>query len=333
MTREEHLINTIGNDYVKVSIDEKVHVGCNKCGACCKKTVMQLTAYDLYNMAKKVPLKEMLNNNLVFTSGSSGPSLSIKSKENKRCMFSKINHDGDYECKLGDNKPLLCNGSFVATSNMCKNYFSFVPFDEEIEVLDIDKIADEIVDGSEYLFVNSQNNMCKADKQDVKLTEYLGTRYEHRKENAIAQALKLMINRYIDFEKMMKILILTDSSSINILNVSNDEVGYVDKITKIIYQTCFFYFDENKDDFIEQTIKASEVLQNKVMPKVRILYEFLYKVFDPSMVQLDKIIDIKDMKEAQKAFDCYYIDNLIEICKRFKNCVSIMGEKMSEFND
>lgn len=326
---EQDVIRNVTNtdDIVKVTLDDKICVGCNHCGNCCINTQVRLTAYDLYQMNHKFKVQEILDKvTLYFGDESHLPLVGLfSSEESGLCPFLQSDLNGDFQCILEDKQPSTCFHPFVAIATQFEGKeFSLVPFDEEVQPFDIEAyLNDNSIENSTLYYLKDRNNSCKSNcKSDITVREYLSPRLGDQNERNLAMVIPMLYLKYFDIHMLTKILHLSENSKVN---GPFDDLfkgdSKLSQITKNLFTEAYFYMDDPSEEekpFLEQTIDQIHRLETKILPKYRILYKYLLKVFRaPDEDEFDKIIAEENYTTAQKMFDKYFMDNIDEIKERF----------------
>lgn len=342
MNTEESIISgiTSSKSPKKVNIDDTIEVGCGNCGNCCMNTSVRLSAFDIYRIANKVGEEEALKHTtFYFGENSHLPIIGLPSSEQTHiCPYLIDNNNGDYICTLEDAKPLTCIHPFVAIgTKFGKDEFDFVPFDQEVEKIDIDRYLKEHNISNNCLYYLEDHNVnCPSKvKKEMLVSEYLSDRMKYDTENNLANIVLMLLSRYIEIDKFTRLLYLSENSS-----VKNDklqdlfepiDMDSYQKITKSIFADAYLYADiHSPKSFTEQTIEHIHYLEDLKYPTLRILYKYLYNVFDPSFVILDEILKTDDDKLAQERFDNYCSVHIQEINQRFHKNMKVMSEEVRD---
>lgn len=309
----------------EVQLTDTICVGCDNCGSCCINTEMKLTALDIYRIAKKVGIKT-LTKELTFYFGDRShlPIVGLfSSKRTSLCPFLKDTNDGDYQCSLGDAKPITCTHPFVAVGTAFNGKeFGFVPFDETVPKFDIDKyLQDYNISHNALYFIHERNDSCKAkNKKDMLVSDYLSERIKYDKEQSVASIISMLICKYVNVYELTRLLYLSEHSTVNKQELKSffGEVSSYEKITRSLFSDIYFYTDIDSDEsFMEQSIKHIHYLENKKYPLLRLLYKYFLVVFDPGKVTLQEILNTDDFDLAQERFDNYFSSNIEAIKMRF----------------
>lgn len=327
---EEEAVKSIShsNNISQVDLDDVICVGCNHCGSCCMNTQTRLNAYDIYQINKIIPsTREIIDNLTLYYGDETGlPIIGLfSSKESGLCPYLQSDINGDFQCILGDKKPSVCFHPFVAiATKFKKREFDFVPFDEKVPSLDIESyLKDNRIENNTLYYIEDGNNACKADcKSEMTVREYLSGRLADQDERNLATIIPMLFCKYFDVNKLMKILRLAENSAINSIIddvLKNDKK--LGKISKNLFYEAYFYADdprEEKESFLEQTIKQIHRLEETVLPRYRILYKYLINVFEtPDKDAFDDIIEEEDYDASQKMFDKYFTEHTDEIKELF----------------
>lgn len=340
MKEEENIISNITSSKSPkaVNINDTIEVGCGHCGNCCMNTSVRLSAFDIYRMAIKVGEKEVLKyTTFYFGENSHLPIIGLPSSEQtKICPYLIDNNNGDYICTLEDAKPLTCIHPFIAIgTKFGKNEFNFVPFDQEVEKIDIDKYLKEhsISNNILYYLEDHSANCPSKVKKEMLVSKYLSDRIKYDTENNLANIVLMLLSKYIEIDKFTRLLYLSEHSSIKNKNLQNlfkplDMDSY-DRVVRSIFTDSYLYTDTNSSkSFTEQTIEHIHYLEGFKYPMLRILYKYLYEVFDPSFIILDEILKTDEDKLAQERFDNYFSAHAQEIEQRFYDCMEPMIEEV-----
>lgn len=317
-----------------VSLSDKICVGCNGCGDCCISAQVKVSAYDIYNMLKYMPQRE-LSDNLVFYfgDGSHLPLIMLKNKSNDLCPFVK-NINGDFECTLGDDKPTICYNNFIAISMKFDN-LSFVPFDQEVQPLDIDKICEEYkIENNTIIYLKDRNEKkCPAPKTEKTVKEYIKGRLIDEKERLLATVLPILLNKYIEPEKFQLMIYLSEHSKLRMDNpfshvFSGKDNETYDKIMKSMFLELYLFADpEENEDFMTQIKNQIKHLEKGYFSKLRVLYKYLLKVFDPNNYLFNELCKLDDIDKKQEMYDKYCETHMKEISQRFlDNAVDMLTE-------
>lgn len=312
---------THSNDVQSVGLDDIIEVGCNHCGSCCINTQVRVNAYDIYQMSKMFDKKSLLDNfTLYFGDDSHLPLVGIFGLESGLCPYLKADLSGDFQCVLEDNKPSMCHHPFVAiATKLDKCDFDFVPFDKEVPKFDIDAYLEQTsVKNSGMYYLKDRSEHCRSNcKSQITVKEYLSPRLKDENERNIANVIPMIYSRYFDVHIMTKILHLAENSKVN---NPLDELFGDDKlgnISKDLFLEAYFYTtDPAKDNtsFYDQTVDQINKLEKVILPKYRILYKYLLKVFrTPDEDEFDKIIKENSIDISQKMFDKYFLDHIEDI--------------------
>jgi Fe-S-cluster containining protein len=317
-----------------VSLSDKICVGCNGCGDCCIAAQVKVNAYDIYNMLKHTSQKE-LSSNLVFYFGDNShlPLILLKNKSNDFCPFVK-NTNGDFECILGNDKPTLCYNNFIAVSIKFDD-LSFVPFDQEVQPLDIDKLYEKYkIENNMIIYLKDRNEKkCPAPKTETTVKEYIKGRLVDEKERLLATVLPMLLNKYIEPEKFQLMIYLSENSKLNIKNPFNhvfngkDNETY-DKIMKSMFLELYLFADPEEDkDFMTKIKNQIESLEKGYFSKLRVLYKYLLKVFDPNDYFFNELCKLDDINKKQEMYDKYCETHAKEISESFlENAVDMLTE-------
>lgn len=311
------------NNPKEVNLNDKIMFGCNNCGNCCLSPNVRLSPFDLYNMFKNdSDLKNKLDDcfYLYFGGNMTTPLIGIENGELSMCRFLKVNNNGDFVCSLNKSMPMSCRLPILATGvNLDYKLFDFVPFDEEIKKFDFDEAyKSSNIDNARIFYLEElNNNMCKCNnKKEIKVSEYLKERIKYDKEIVISEYIPLLVHKYIDVEKMIKILYLSEHSEVNI----GKAFGTDGKLIKGLFYSLYFYFDsDSKESFFEQSIKHIEKLEDTILPLYRALYKGLYKLYGINKLIFDDILNTEDEELSQKKFDNYFEENKEIIKEKFIN--------------
>ena len=335
MISENDFKKALNEDDIKiVSLKDSIPIGCNGCGDCCINSVTKLTSFDLYRMSQVMPKEEVVKNVKITMGYNSGlPVVCIREK-NGQCPFLRATNNGSFECKLGENKPLVCNGQFVAVATTLSNVVNFTPFDKEVPPLEIERFLDENkIEKKTMAFLEGRMNgrcHCK-NKKDILVEEYLGNRVRYDKENNLANFLTMMLNKFIDGKKFFKILYMADHSKCNMVadlfgKGDKDKDFSYDRLSRNIILDTYFYFDPDKP-FVEQALNQIYKLHKKTFPTLRILYKGLLSVYDVDG-SFSEILEIEEDELAQERFDNYFSTNISIIHKNFMDKCIVMLEEM-----
>ena len=325
----------------EVKSTDVIHVGCDNCGSCCIDTTMKLSAFDIYRIAKKTGMKETADNmTFYFGDISHLPIIGLFASENNHmCPYLKATNSGDYECVLGDDKPSACTHPFIALGIMFNQQeFNFVPLDQQVPKMDIEKfLSDHDIDKTLKYYLTERSCACHAsNKKDMTVMEYMQYRKKYDREQNLSTLVSMLINRYIDVYKFTRLLYLADHSSVNEKSMKSlfGELSSYDKITRAMFSDAYLYTDIDSDkSFEEQTIAHIHYLEDKKYPLLRLLYKYLFRVFDPSNVFLNEILETDDVELAQERFDNYFSSNLENIKKHFyTDMMPNMVKEMKEMN-
>jgi len=324
----------------EVSLNDTILVGCDGCGSCCMNAQMQLNAFDMYNIAKKVGMEKALDSmELYFGDGSHLPIIGLfASKETNMCPYLQATNDGDYKCILEDNKPSTCTHPFVAMGiKFAQKEFDFVPLDQKVQPFDIEQyLKDHDTSKNMFYYIEDRSNKCPSTcKKNVLVSDYMSDRIKCNREYNLAIITSMLINRYIRVGELTRLLYLADNSKNN-KNISSflSGVSSSDKVIRSMFADAYFYTDiESSKSFEEQTIEHIKYLEEKKYPALRMLYKYFYIVFDPSHTILENILNTDDIDLAQERFDNYFASNIEQIKDRFYNqAVTGMAKEKKELN-
>lgn len=336
MNAEETFISNIASSKKPklVKIDDTIKVGCGHCGSCCMHTSLRLSAFDIYRIATKVGEKEALKHTtFYFGENTHLPIIGLfTSKESGMCPYLTDNNNGDYICTLEDVKPSTCIHPFVAVGmEFKKSEFDFVPFDQEVKKFDIDEyLKDHDISNNRLYYLEDRNANCPSkSKKEMLVSEYLSDRMKYDVENNLAVIVSMLLSKYIEVHKFTQLLYLSEHSSINDKDIQGlfklIDAGSYQKIVKTLFIDSYLYTDvHSSKSFIEQTIEHIHHLENFKYPILRVLYRYFYKVFDPSFVILDGILETEDDDLAQERFDNYFSAHIKEINQRFHESMEPM---------
>ena len=343
---EDLLKDTLGDkDIDIVTLTDKIEVGCDNCGDCCMNSQTRLNAFDVYNILKHKSVKDLMQNIIMYYGDSSGLPLIMIEDRTATCPFLHANNNGDFVCELGEDKPMICNAPFVAiitkidnnTKNK-ENMFTTIPFDTEIEPIDIKQYLENCrITNNDLVYMRGRNcKTCHSNKSEVVVSDYISKRIQYEDEYNIANLISMLLMRYINVQEFMRLLMLAEHSKINILDTLtgkniNKGKNHHDMMGSMFFTHAYLYADPEKtNDFMKTSLEQLDLLQNTVYPRVRLLYEYIYKVFDPKIETLKKILHIDDEKECQKQFDTYYQEHIKEISERFVTTMPEMLERIKK---
>ena len=322
---KEHLSNiTHTEEFKKVSMSDKIKVGCNHCGNCCMSSQTRVNAFDIYNISKALGKKKIEGLELSFSNVAYIPMATltpIKVNGRSKCAYLKANNNGDFECILGDNKPTECTHNFLAVATCMENICNFVPLGQEVPKEDVDKVIDMIdINKSQFYYLPGLHSKACKVNNEVTVSDYLDSCIKHHKENALANFIPVLLNKYVKLEELIKIIALSENSSVN-----NDKtmdlstaLNY-EKISKTIFINTYFYFDtDSKESFLDQTIKHIKYLEEKKYPVLRLLYESLLELYNFDSNTLNTMMN-SDLEKAQKMFDEHFIKHREDIKNKFFN--------------
>lgn len=321
-----------------VALTDKIPVGCSGCGNCCMNSQTRITPFDLYQISQVVSKEELVKNLDMYIGPNSGlPAATIKLK-NGNCAYLKATNNGTFECKLKDKKPLVCEGPFIAVATeLTKQAIHFVPLDQEMPELDIDKyLEDNKFENKTLAFMKDRNSYCGCkNKQDVVVEDYIANRIKYNDENNLASFLTLMLQMFVEPKKFFKLITLADNSSCNIADElfhdKEDAIFNFGRIFRGIFLHTYLFFDPDKP-FKEQVIEEIKYVYNVSFPCIRILYECLLKVFDIDGT-LENILKIDDADLAQEKFDNMYRANASIVMKNFIDILPELVEKSSKLKE
>lgn len=324
----------------EVSLNDTILVGCDGCGSCCMNAQIQLNAFDMYNIAKKVGMEKALDPmELYFGDNSHLPIIGLfASKETNMCPYLKATNDGDYQCILEDNKPSTCTHPFIALgTKFTQKEFDFVPLDQKVQPFDIEQyLKEHDTSKNMFYYIKDRSDKCPSTcKKDVLVSDYMSDRIKYNREHNLAIITSMLINRYIRVGELTRLLYLADNSKNN-KNISSflSGVSSSDKVIRSMFGDAYFYTDiESSKSFEEQTIEHIKYLEEKKYPALRMLYKYFYIVFDPSHTILENILNTDDIDLAQERFDNYFASNIEQIQDRFYNqAVTGMAKEKKELN-
>ena len=324
-------------------LDDKILVGCDNCGKCCINANLNLNAYDLCRMSRSFKDEKELQATLDVTFSKYGFEPIVVNK-NELCIHGKIQNNGDIKCSLEDNKPYVCNTPFLARTHAFSmdskdNVWGLVPLDKDIKPIDnVEYYINKTV--TKYVVVEEGIEHCNClNKKEITVREYIGEDAIKNNKNTVAAfLLKILPSRYVNMARLMNIVLLSEHSKIN----KDDDQNVNDVCSKVIkFLThlaieIYFYGCMNKnvksdEDFYKETLKQFDNLQKDTLPKLRILYKYLEKVF--SAGDEDEFNDIIDSDticigdRIQARFDKYYKKYESEISSMF---ISIIPSMMTE---
>lgn len=340
MNTEQSIISDITNSKSPkaVKINDTIKVGCGNCGNCCMGTSTRLSAFDIYRIANKVGEEEVLKHaTFYFGETSHLPIIGLfSSEQSSMCPYLIDNNNGDYICTLEDVKPLTCIHPFVAIgTKFAKGEFNFVPFDQEVKKIDIDEyLKEHSISNSILYYLEDHNAHCPSKvKKEMLVSEYLSDRIKYDTENNLATIVSMLLSKYVEVDKFTRLLYLSEHSSIKNKGLQNlfkpIDMDSYDRIVRSIFTDSYLYTNiHSSKSFIEQTIEHIHYLEGFKYPMLRILYKYLYKVFDPSFVIMDEILKTDDDELAQERFDNYFSAHAQEIEQRFYDSMEHMLEEI-----
>jgi hypothetical protein len=222
-----------------------------------------------------------------------------------------------------------------------KDEFALVPFDQNVTPFDIDDyLSRNRIENSKLFFLKDRNDQCSSNcKEDIKVLDYLSPRLGDQAERNLSTAVPMLYMRYFDVGTLTKILHLSENSKINdqlLSDTIKKASSKLDKISKNLFAQAYFYIDPDSDEsFMEQTVKHIRNLESGMLPRYRILYKYLLKVFrTPDETAFDEIMNEKDMRKSQEMFDKYFQDNIDKIkFVFFVDMVPSMAKELKELSE
>jgi uncharacterized pyridoxamine 5'-phosphate oxidase family protein len=323
----------------KVTLKDTISVGCNGCGDCCISSQFRTNAFDIYRLAKVLGKDKTMDAlDLYFGEKSGMPTVSLETNVKNTfgkqlCKFSTMNKNGDCVCSLGEYMPVICSHPFIAIAICFDDVFNFVPLDQEVPKINIDDyLAKHSIENEHLYFLDENNSKCHSTcKKNITVEQYLSKRIKYNKEICLANICEMLLMKYIKVDEFMKIIYLADHSKLNQEDDALlDKFNYND-IEIALFGSAYFYTDvDSKTSFVEQTLKHIKHLEEKKYPVLRLLYKYLYRVYDPSMVIMKDILREKDINLAQDRFDNYFKNHYDEIAYRIHNDLLINLPKEAE---
>lgn len=329
---EELLKKAQHEDVTKVELDDKVECGCIGCGDCCRCVEFNINSFDLYRMYNKFSDNTKMRDKIIHNSSiniirehSNANELYIPviqySFRNSKCVFLKMGN-GRYVCELGDAKPIICTFKHFAVSyciSSKNDLIKFVPYDvndKDISKIDLDEFIKNHRDNS-MVFYTPKN--CKGmSTKESSVKDCVSERLKYVDEINLTRLNVELLNKYVDFKGLERLLLLSNLSSLN--NETNEEEFSYNKIMQVIFEKTYYWiFDylEAGDDrpyieLIKEQIKKNE---ENIYPRIRQLAKSLRRIYacDKYYDILDSIIDCDDEKLAQERFDNYFEQHKEEI--------------------
>lgn len=332
---------TNSTDIQEVELDDTISVGCDHCGSCCMNSQVRLTAYDLDRMANVYDVKDIVDDiTLYYGDNSHLPIVGLFSSEQSGlCPYLQSDLNGDFQCTLGEYKPSICCHPFVAIATQLDHEaFEFVPFDEEVEDFNIEEFLEHNRIGNNKLYyIKERSDACKSKcKKEVTVRDYISPKFKDEDARNLAALVPMLYSKYFDVKIMTKILHLAENSKVNgPLDDLFKGDSKLSQLSKTLFTEAYFYMedpDKCKCSFYEQTMKQIHKLEHKLLPKYRILYKYLLKVFgEPDQEEFNNIMNEDDYNVAQKMFDKYFYDHLEEIKDLFfKEMIPNMTRELKE---
>lgn len=322
--------------------DDVINIACDKCGKCCKGMDLRLSAYELYKLSKYFKdsdefVKKAINLDL---DDKIGLVPIMNRKLNKYCYCSSFDNNGDIKCAINEeDKPITCKMPFLALAYDMTGMFNFVPYDEEIEFVDIDKIVNSEGEKEKFIYVRDKmvNCNCTSNKE-VTIKEYIKNFDKDFKYLYACTLLENLVSKYIKYDILQKLDMLTTYSSINFLN-NNKKTMFplgelLSKLTFVTYlSSCYNDKINSDEDFYNHILKSSEYLQKNLLLKLRILSKDLINIFSSGdKDRFMNIISANYSRKSQKEFDDYFKEYRDCIMKEFILVILSMANHLNDLN-
>lgn len=323
-----------GTDPQKIQLTDTIDAGCNNCGKCCINKNTPLTSLDIYHMRLSgLSKKEIIKNvNFYFGDNSHMPQAVLKN-ESSLCPMLKVKN-GDFICKLGEHKPIMCDTQFIgiamiANINKKAQKGIFTPLDQEVDVLGPEEFIEKTRIKNTSLYYVKDQYSCKAPKEMKTVEEYMKRRIDEEEEESIAHYIPELFATYVDSKEFLHLMMLSDMSKVNNISDKSTLKDSIMQFYSIVFNACFTFPEPDKP-YKEQALKKIEDLTSVTLPAIRTLYKYLLKVFDADEDFKNILNGKEDFEKVSLLFDQYYMKKRTIISKNMIVYGTQMVEEMEK---